>query len=59
MGLGKSLSEEIIRDPMTGVQLNANLIGYPVLCMLDVGPIACEHPETRSGNNCFGFDWHW
>jgi len=54
MGIGKSLTEEIIRDPMTGIQLNANLIGYPIVTMLDLGPIDCLLPETRSGNNCFG-----
>jgi xanthine dehydrogenase molybdenum-binding subunit len=54
MGIGKSLTEEMYRDPATGLMLNDNLIGYPVLTMLDVGPIECLLPETRSGNNCFG-----
>jgi CO/xanthine dehydrogenase Mo-binding subunit len=54
MGLGKSMTEEIIHDPGTGVSLNANLIGYPVLSYNDIGPIETLTPETRSGNNAYG-----
>ena len=55
MALGKSLTEEIIRDPQTGVALNANLLGYGIFTMADLDkPIDCHQVETRGGNNAYG-----
>jgi CO/xanthine dehydrogenase Mo-binding subunit len=53
-GLGVSGTEEIYYDPQTGVRLNDNLIGYPVLTMLDTGPIECPIVETHLGFSAYG-----
>jgi CO/xanthine dehydrogenase Mo-binding subunit len=53
-GLGVSGTEAIYYDPQTGVRLNDNLIGYPVLTMLDVGPIETPIVETHLGWNAYG-----
>ena len=53
-GLGVSATEAIYYDPQTGVKLNDNLIGYPVLTILDVGPIECPVIETNLGWTTYG-----
>ncbi len=53
-GLGVSGTEAIYYDPQTGVRLNDNLIGYPVLTILDVGPIECHIVETNLGWATYG-----
>jgi CO/xanthine dehydrogenase Mo-binding subunit len=53
-GLGVSGTEEIFYDPRTGVKLNDNLIGYPVLTILDVGDIECPTVETHTGFSAYG-----
>jgi CO/xanthine dehydrogenase Mo-binding subunit len=53
-GLGVSGTEAIYYDPETGVRLNDNLIGYPVLTILDVGTIECPLVETHLGLSVYG-----
>ena len=54
-GLGVSATEAIYYDPRTGVRLNDNLAGYPVLTILDVGlPIECPTIETHIGFSAYG-----
>jgi xanthine dehydrogenase molybdenum-binding subunit len=53
-GLGVSGTEAIYYDPQTGVRLNDNLIGYPVLTILDVGPIETPIIETHLGWTTYG-----
>ena len=53
-GLGVSGTEAIYYDPKTGVRLNDNLIGYPILTILDVGPIECPIVETHLGWSAYG-----
>jgi CO/xanthine dehydrogenase Mo-binding subunit len=53
-GLGVSATEAIYYDPQTGVRLNDNLIGYPVLTMLDTGPIETPIIETHLGWSAYG-----
>jgi CO/xanthine dehydrogenase Mo-binding subunit len=54
-GLGVSCTEALYYDPQTGVKLNDNLIGYPVLTILDVGlPIECPTIETHCGFSAYG-----
>ena len=53
-GLGVSGTEAIYYDPQTGVKLNDNLIGYPILTILDVGPIECPIVETHLGWSAYG-----
>jgi xanthine dehydrogenase molybdenum-binding subunit len=53
-GLGVSATEAIHYDPQTGVKLNDNLIGYPVLTMLDIGPIESPIIETHLGWSTYG-----
>jgi CO/xanthine dehydrogenase Mo-binding subunit len=53
-GLGVSGIEAIYYDPVTGVKLNDNLIGYPVLTVLDVGPIESPLIETNLGWTTYG-----
>jgi CO/xanthine dehydrogenase Mo-binding subunit len=53
-GLGVSSTEAIYYDPQTGVRLNDNLIGYPILTILDVGPIECPIVETHLGWSAYG-----
>jgi xanthine dehydrogenase molybdenum-binding subunit len=54
-GLGVSGTEAIYYDPITGVRLNDNLIGYPVLTILDIDP-PIENPiiETHLGFSPYG-----
>jgi xanthine dehydrogenase molybdenum-binding subunit len=53
-GVGVSGTEAIYYDPRTGVKLNDNLIGYPVLTILDVGPIENPIVETHIGWSPYG-----
>jgi CO/xanthine dehydrogenase Mo-binding subunit len=53
-GLGVSGAEAIYYDPQTGKKLNDNLIGYPVLTILDVGDIECPIVETHLGWSTYG-----
>ena len=53
-GLGVSSTEAIYYDPQTGVKLNDNLIGYPILTILDVGPIETPIVETHLGWTTYG-----
>jgi CO/xanthine dehydrogenase Mo-binding subunit len=53
-GLGVSGTEAIYYDPQTGIKLNDNLIGYPVLTILDVGSIECPIIETHLGFSAYG-----
>jgi CO/xanthine dehydrogenase Mo-binding subunit len=53
-GLGVSATEAIYYDPQTGVRLNDNLVGYPILTMLDVGPIESPIVETHLGFSAYG-----
>jgi CO/xanthine dehydrogenase Mo-binding subunit len=53
-GLGVSGAEAIYYDPKTGVRLNDNLIGYPVLTILDVGEIETPIVETHLGWSTYG-----
>jgi CO/xanthine dehydrogenase Mo-binding subunit len=53
-GIGVSATEAIYYDPQTGVKLNDNLIGYPMLTMLDLGEIECPIVETHLGFSPYG-----
>ena len=53
-GLGVSATEAIYYDPRTGVRLNENLIGYPVLTILDAGDIETPIIETHLGWSAYG-----
>jgi len=53
-GLGVSGNEAIYYDPKTGVRLNDNHIGYPILTILDSGPIATPVVETHCGWSAYG-----
>ena len=53
-GLGVSGSEAIYYDPKTGVKLNDNLLGYPILTMLDAGQIEAPIVETHLGWSAYG-----
>jgi CO/xanthine dehydrogenase Mo-binding subunit len=53
-GLGVSATEAIYYDPQTGVRLNDNHIGYPILTILDVGPIEMPIVETHVGWSAYG-----
>ena len=53
-GIGVSGTEALFYDPRTGVRLNDNLIGYPVLTILDVGPIESPIVETHLGWTTYG-----
>jgi xanthine dehydrogenase molybdenum-binding subunit len=54
MGLGRSRDEQVYYDQQTGVKLNDNLIGYPVLLMNDCGPIEPYLVENTLGYNPYG-----
>jgi len=56
-GLGVSATEVIYYDPQTGVRLNDNLIDYPVLTVLDVGPIETPHSGDTSRLECLWTLW--
>lgn len=54
MGLGRNHMEAIYYDPLTGVRLNDNLLGYPVPLMNDLGPIDCHIVETGLAYGPYG-----
>ena len=53
-GVGVSATEAIFYDPHTGVRLNDNLLGYPMLTILDVGDIEAPVVETHLGWSAYG-----
>jgi CO/xanthine dehydrogenase Mo-binding subunit len=53
-GLGVSGTEAIYYDPVTGVRLNDNHIGYPILTILDAGEIETPIAETHLGWSAYG-----
>jgi xanthine dehydrogenase molybdenum-binding subunit len=55
MGIGRSNTEAVIYDPLTGVKLNDNLIGYAVAVMNDCsGPVDCHLVETGLSYGPYG-----
>lgn len=54
MGIGRARSEEVIHDPVTGVMLNGDLLGYKFSTILDVGPIETILVETGLGYGPYG-----
>jgi xanthine dehydrogenase molybdenum-binding subunit len=53
-GVGVSSTEAIYYDPHTGVRLNDNLLGYPMLTILDLGTIEAPTVETHVGWSAYG-----
>jgi xanthine dehydrogenase molybdenum-binding subunit len=53
-GVGVSSTEAIYYDPNTGVRLNDNLLGYPILTILDMGPIETPIIESHLGWSTYG-----
>jgi len=53
-GVGVSATEAIYYDPHTGVRLNDNMLGYPMLTILDVGDIEAPIVETHLGWSAYG-----
>ena len=53
-GISVSATEGIFYDPKTGVKLNDNLLGYPVLTIKDIGQIDCPIVETHLGFSAYG-----
>lgn len=53
-GIGVSATEAIFYDPRTGVKLNDNFLGYPILTILDLGTIECPIVETHLGYSSYG-----
>ncbi|HSW56843.1 MAG TPA: molybdopterin cofactor-binding domain-containing protein [Dehalococcoidales bacterium] len=53
-GMGRSITEAIYRDPVTGKQLNDNLIDYPQLTMNDIENIKIIKIETGLGYGPYG-----
>jgi CO/xanthine dehydrogenase Mo-binding subunit len=53
-GVGVSATEAIYYDPQTGVKLNDNFLGYPILTVLDLGPIEYPIVETHLGYSAYG-----
>jgi len=51
---GTALTEEIIRDPATGVLLNGSALELKPPTMLDDPPIAMPTVESRQGTGCYG-----
>jgi CO/xanthine dehydrogenase Mo-binding subunit len=53
MGVGRSNTEQVIWDPIEGVKLNDNLIGYDIALMNDITEgvdcYAVEKPDCRMG----------
>jgi CO/xanthine dehydrogenase Mo-binding subunit len=54
MAIGRARSEEVIHDPVTGVMLNGDLLGYKFSTILDVGPIETILVETGLGYGPYG-----
>lgn len=53
-GISVSATEGIFYDPKTGVKLNDNFLGYPILTIQDVGEISCPIVETHLGFSAYG-----
>jgi xanthine dehydrogenase molybdenum-binding subunit len=53
-GIGVSATEGIFYDPKTGVKLNDNFLGYPILTIKDIGQIDCPTIETHLGFSAYG-----
>jgi CO/xanthine dehydrogenase Mo-binding subunit len=53
-GVGVSGVEALYYDPRTGVRLNDDLIGYPILTILDLGDIQTPIVETNLGYATYG-----
>jgi CO/xanthine dehydrogenase Mo-binding subunit len=53
-GIGVSATEAIYYDPRTGVRLNDNFLGYPILTILDLGPVESPIVETHLGWSAYG-----
>ncbi|MEM2319468.1 MAG: molybdopterin cofactor-binding domain-containing protein, partial [Candidatus Bathyarchaeia archaeon] len=54
MGLARNHLEAIYYDPLTGVKLNDNLLGYCVPLMNDIGRIDCHIFESGMGYGPYG-----
>jgi CO/xanthine dehydrogenase Mo-binding subunit len=54
MALGRSLTEEMIYDPVTGVLLNGNLLDYKIMTLNDIGPIETKLVESGMGYGPYG-----
>ena len=54
MGVGRSLTEEMIWDGKTGVLLNRNLLDYKYATMVDYGPVDAIFLETGLGHGPYG-----
>jgi CO/xanthine dehydrogenase Mo-binding subunit len=53
-GISVSAIEGIYYDPKTGVKLNDNFIGYPIMTIQDIGEIDCPIVETHLGFSAYG-----
>jgi CO/xanthine dehydrogenase Mo-binding subunit len=53
-GISVSSTEGIFYDPKTGVKLNDNLLGYPILTIKDINEISCPTVETHLGFSAYG-----
>ena len=53
-GISVSATEGIFYDPLTGIKLNDNFLGYPILTIGDVGEIECPIVETHIGFSAYG-----
>jgi CO/xanthine dehydrogenase Mo-binding subunit len=53
-GIGVSATEGIFYDPKTGVRLNDDFLGYPILTIQDLGPIEYPIVETHLGYSAYG-----
>jgi len=54
MGVSRSMLEEVVHDPVTGVMLNGNLLDYKIATMKDIGPISTILVETGMGYGPYG-----
>jgi len=53
-GISVSATEGIFYDPKTGVKLNDNFLGYPIMTIQDMGEIKCPIVETHLGFSAYG-----
>jgi xanthine dehydrogenase molybdenum-binding subunit len=53
-GISVSATEGIFYDPKTGVKLNDNFLGYPIMTIQDIGEITCPTVETHLGFSAYG-----
>ena len=54
MGLGRSITEERVHCPRSGVALNNNHIGYHIGTMNDYPPVRCILNESHLGYSAYG-----